>query len=638
LSRLPVIAGFGGINSAGRGSFHHAYRRMVIDGLEPSVTNDTYLGLATLMGYLTVKDGKYFDNNGSECSPNQVKEKYGPEILGNTCLRKIDTQLLDVDNVLVNKKVQFNGHYQQPIRLTLSKRQLPARIPENWLVKELNTKQVEITIQGGLECLVPDLKKSLVQTAGQLPTGFDPGKTYPSMHHPRGLQLAVTGVSDAIRSMGIDWSAIKDTVQPNEIGVYAGSAMGQLDQFGGGGFLKAPSNGVRTTSKQIAFHFPQMVADFINAYVLGSVGFTGGQAGACATALYSLNAAVSDIQSGKRRVAIVGTSEAPINYEVIEGYRSMTALAEDAQILELDKKLGLTKTDHQRACRPFADNCGFTLAESAQFFVLFDEALALELGANICGSIGNVFINADGYKKSISAPGFGNYVTLSQSISSAQAFFGENRVQTRSFVHAHGTGTPQNRVTESHALNEVAKAFGISNWPVSAIKCYIGHSIGTAAGDQLNAALGTWQYGLIPGIFTMDQIAQDVEDSNLYFCQKHLDVGADKMDMAFINTKGFGGNNATGMIISPDYTKQMITKKYGEKIMMDYRKKNERVVEQSHNYDQRAISGDFTSIYHFGKNVLEGDQFNITDQSMNIPGFSKSIDLKMPALYPEMKL
>lgn len=638
MSRLPVIAGFGGINSAGRGSFHHAYRRMVIDGLEPSIANETYLGLATLMGYLTGKDGKYFDKGGSECSPNQVTEKFSSEILANTCLRKIDAQLLDVDHVPVNKKVLFHGHNQQPIRVTLIKRHLPVTIPDNWQVKELNTKQVEITIQGNLGCLVSDFKKSLVQTAGQLPTGFNPGKTYSSMHHPRGLQLAVTGVSDAIRSMGIDWQMIKDKVQPTEIGVYAGSAMGQLDQFGGGGFLKAPSKGIRTSSKQIAFHFSQMVADFINAYVLGSVGFTGGQAGACATALYSLNAAVADIQSGKRRVAIVGTSEAPINYEVIEGYRAMTALAEDAQILELDKALGLTETDHQRACRPFANNCGFTLAESAQFFVLMDEALAMELGANIHGSVGNVFINADGYKKSISAPGFGNYVTLAQSISSAQTFFGENRVQTRSFVHAHGTGTPQNRLTESHALNEVAKAFGINNWPVSAIKCYIGHSIGTAAGDQLNAALGTWQYGLIPGIFTLDRVAGDVENSNLYLSQEHLDVGADNMDMAFINTKGFGGNNATGMIISPDYTKQMIMKKYGEKAMTEYGKKNEQVAAQSQDYDQRVIDGDFSAIYHFGKDVLEGDQFNIEDQSMNIPGFGQPIDLKMPLLYPEMKL
>src|SRR5690606_16787980 len=66
--------------------------------------------------------------------------------------------------------------------------------------------------------------------------------------------------------------------------------------------------------------------------------------------------------------------------------------------------------DFRRASRPFGENGGFTIAESAQFIVLTDDALALELGLSIYGSVGDVFINADGYKKSISNPGIGNYL------------------------------------------------------------------------------------------------------------------------------------------------------------------------------------------------------------------------------------
>ena len=50
MKRLPVIVGFGGINPAGRVSFHHAYRRMVIDGLDPGLQARTYASLAALMG------------------------------------------------------------------------------------------------------------------------------------------------------------------------------------------------------------------------------------------------------------------------------------------------------------------------------------------------------------------------------------------------------------------------------------------------------------------------------------------------------------------------------------------------------------------------------------------------------------
>ena len=48
--RLPVITGFGGINPAGRVSFHHAYKRMVIDALGPDEQTRTYQSLAGLMG------------------------------------------------------------------------------------------------------------------------------------------------------------------------------------------------------------------------------------------------------------------------------------------------------------------------------------------------------------------------------------------------------------------------------------------------------------------------------------------------------------------------------------------------------------------------------------------------------------
>ena len=40
-------------------------------------------------------------------------------------------------------------------------------------------------------------------------------------------------------------------------------------------------------------------------------------------------------------------------------------------------------------------------------------------------------------------------------------------------MQAHGTGTPQNRVTESHILNELAKTFGIESWLTGAVKCYL---------------------------------------------------------------------------------------------------------------------------------------------------------------------
>ena len=164
----------------------------------------------------------------------------------------------------------------------------------------------------------------------------------------------------------------------------------------------------------------------------------------------------------------------------------MGALAEDEALIKLD---GTGELDHRRACRPFADNCGFTLAEASQFVILFDDELALELGAHIYAGVGDVFVNADGFKKSIPGPGIGNYVTVGKAMGTVRAILGDKALSERSYMQAHGTGTPQNRVTESHIFDAMAKAFSIKDWPVAAIKAYLGHSLACASGIKLSLRL-----------------------------------------------------------------------------------------------------------------------------------------------------
>ena len=137
----------------------------------------------------------------------------------------------------------------------------------------------------------------------------------------------------------------------------------------------------------------------LTPYVLGNVGATGSMTGACATFLYNLKVALDDIHSGRRRLVIVGNSEAPLTPEIVEGFSAMTALVTEQKLRDLD---GLrVRMRRPTSAAPAAlpgENGGFTIAEAAQFIVLTDDALALELGLSIYGSVGDVFINADGYK------------------------------------------------------------------------------------------------------------------------------------------------------------------------------------------------------------------------------------------------
>jgi acetoacetyl-[acyl-carrier protein] synthase len=325
-------------------------------------------------------------------------------------------------------------------------------------------------IVGRQEFLLPTHREFDVKVASQLPTGFDPAALYPSRNHPRGLAMAIYGASDALGDLGLDWDRLMSALPPEQVSVYAGSAMGQLDDNGTGGMLKARYRGGRVSSKNCPLGLAEMPADFVNAYVLGAAGSTGATLGACASFLYNLRLAIHDIRAGRARVAIVGAAEAPVTPEIMEGYAAMGALATDKALRQLDGLAAEAEPDYRRACRPFGDNCGFTIGESAQFVVLMDDRLALETGAAVLGAAADVFVNADGYKKSISGPGIGNYITVARAAACARAIVGEAALRGGGFVQAHGTGTPQNRVTESRILERVAQAFGIDGWTVTGLK------------------------------------------------------------------------------------------------------------------------------------------------------------------------
>jgi acetoacetyl-[acyl-carrier protein] synthase len=417
--------------------------------------------------------------------------------------------------------------------------------------------------------------------------------------------------------------------------VYAGSGMSQLDNYGNGGMVRARYNGRKVTSKYCPFGFAEMPADFINAYVLGSLGTTGTSMGACASFLYNLRQGIADIQSGHSRVVVVGNSEAPITPEVMEGYAAMGALASDRKLRELDGLGPDQEPDYRRACRPFADNCGFTIAESAQMVVLFDDELALELGASIHGAVPDVFVNADGHKKSIAAPGVGNYITMAKAVAAVRSMLGEETVRRGGLVQAHGTGTPQNRVTESHILNEVARSFGISDWPVAAVKAYLGHSIGAAGADQLIATLGAWEHGLLPGISTIDKVADDVHNSHLDISAQHRELAPEQRQYAIINAKGFGGNNASAAVLAPDVARQMIQKRHGSGLLRQWQDRNNEVQAAARDYDQAAIAGDTRLVYKFDHGVLDQDDIRLDGNRLDI-GESISVDLNPANPYTDM--
>ncbi len=616
IQRLPVIVGFGGINAAGRASGHHAYARMTHSALSTAQQSRTLDSLATLMGL-------------------EGGESHQQFILDHTLVRRIEASHFDVDAVRWNQRLPTDGD-SQPASFDLERKYLPDVIPPHWVVKGTSVTHVNVQIVGQQDFLLPTYREFDVKSAGQLPSGFEPGTLYPSRNHPRGLQMTVYAASDALGSIGLDWETISSRVAPDQISVYAGSAMGQLDGAGAGGMIKSRYNGQRVTSKYCPLSFAEMPADFINAYVLGSLGSTGASLGACASFLYNLRHGIDDIRNGRARVVFVGAAEAPITPEILEGYSAMGALATEKGLRNLDGLQAGEACDFRRACRPFAENCGFTIAESSQMVVLFDDELAMELGATVFGAAIDVFVNADGHKKSISGPGVGNYITMAKAVAAARAIIGDKALRRGGLVQAHGTGTPQNRVSEAEILSRTAQAFGIDEWPVIAAKCYLGHSIGSAAGDQISTTLGIWHHGILPGITTIDGIAADVRQDHLAFNTEHREVDTAEQKYAIINSKGFGGNNASASLMSPLAAQRMLQTRYSGQAWKKWEQANERVRERQQAYDDGMIAGTVSPVYKFDHGVLGDGDVKVGAQQLTIGPHTVRLDQVSP--YDDMKI
>ncbi len=463
-----------------------------------------------------------------------------------------------------------------------------------------------------------------VNAAGQLPEGIDLSKMYNSRQHPKGIQMTIFGVTDCLKNLGKDWDTeLKPLLDPKKIGVFSGPAIGQLDYEGMGGLLQSRKIGKRASSKHLSMSLIGMSADFINAYVLGSIGKTGTVAGACATFLYNLDLALKGIKNNEIDFSIVGSAEAPINPEITDGFLATTGIADDKKILEMQIRNddeNSIDVDHKNACRPFGDNAGMILGEAAQFVAVTTLEFAITNGLKILGGFTDVAINADGFKKSISSPGIGNYVTMAQSLSNTLKL--GCSIQD-SIVIAHGTGTFQNRSTESDVLNRVAEGFELKNWKVTALKGMLGHTMGPAAGDELITAIGIWNHGLVPGINTTKKLADDVLSDNLDFCLSTKEIDKERVDAIYLNAKGFGGNNGSCGVVSPNFIKSKINKKD----LKNYETKLSETEEKRTIYFEESINGKYDLIYRFNEEILDPTKdIKITKDKISISDY-KDIDL-----------
>ena len=176
-------------------------------------------------------------------------------------------------------------------------------------------------------------------------------------------------------------------------------------------------------------------------------------------------------------------------------------------------------------------------------------------------------------------------------------------------------------------IQRVAEVFDIYDWPVTAAKAYVGHSLSAAGGDQLVSALGTFKYDIVPGIKTIQKIASDVVQERAIFPINDMDVSGRQMGVSFINSKGFGGNNATATVLSPHIVNEMMQRRHS-KDYEGYLFRRDEVKNAAAEYAERADTGQLGVIYRYGEPLLNEKDILINREGVTISGFRQSVSFE----------
>ncbi|RZM17873.1 MAG: hypothetical protein EOO88_42195 [Pedobacter sp.] len=108
------------------------------------------------------------------------------------------------------------------------------------------------------------------------------------------------------------------------------------------------------------------------------------------------------------------------------------------------------------------------------------------------------------------------------------------------------------------------------------------------------------------------------------------------LDIAFLNSKGFGGNNATANLLAPHVVEKMLLRRYGAGVIENYGKRREATVATAVVYDKQAQIGNFDTIYQFGQGLINENEIVISKSQVTLPGFAQPIDLHTTSRFADM--
>lgn len=202
---------------------------------------------------------------------------------------------------------------------------------------------------------------------------------------------------------------------------------------------------------------------------------------ACASGAQALGHAFRSVRMGETDVMLAGGAEAPITKFTLTAFSLLNVLARKSEAPE-------------QACKPFDQRRdGFVLGEGAGMLVLEEREHARARGARIYAELCG-FGQTLGAHHAVAVRPDAEDAALAMQAALRDA---EIDPEAIGYVNAHGTGTVDNDIAESRALQIV---FGklTTALPVSSIKPLTGHSLGAAGALEAVATVLTLSQRRIP--------------------------------------------------------------------------------------------------------------------------------------------
>ena len=239
---------------------------------------------------------------------------------------------------------------------------------------------------------------------------------------------------------------------------------------------------------------------------------------ACSSAANALILGAEMLKAGDADVVVAGGTEA-LSVFHLNGFNSL---------MILDK-------EH---CRPFDETRqGLNLGEGAAYVVLESEEHARRRQAPVHAFLRGYGNACDAFHQTASSEnGEGAYLAMQEALEMAGL-----KPTDIDYVNAHGTGTPNNDLSESVALQRV---FGSLMPPVSSTKGFTGHTTSASGSIEAVICLLAMHNGFLPANLGWHQPMSDGIIPTL---------GEDHVSLRHVlcNSFGFGGNDSS-LLLSMD--------------------------------------------------------------------------------------